>query len=95
MDHFGVSTGLFGEGPAERRERLRKLLAELGESAIRQKKEEKQKEQKKKEEVFVLFVCHIVLKNLASSLKLLLHEHQRMARHSIYFPKVRVVFAPE
>lgn len=45
--------GLFGEGPAERRERLRKLLVELGESAIKRKKEEKQKELKKKEEVTV------------------------------------------
>ena len=44
-------TGLFGEGPAERRERLRKLLAELGESAIQKKKEEKRIELKKKEQV--------------------------------------------
>ncbi|BFZ20632.1 hypothetical protein BsWGS_23671 [Bradybaena similaris] len=50
LRQIGEPICLFGEGPAERRERLRKLLAELGESAIRQKKEEKQKEQKKKEE---------------------------------------------
>ena len=47
--------GLFGEGPAERRERLRKLLAELGESAIQRKKEEKRIELKKKEQVSYTF----------------------------------------
>lgn len=33
-------TGLFGEGPAERRERLRQLLAKLGQDAIKKKKTE-------------------------------------------------------
>ena len=46
---------MFGEGPAERRERLRKLLAELGESAIQRKKEEKRIELKKKEQVSYTF----------------------------------------
>lgn len=31
---------MFGEGPADRRERLRNLLAKLGEDAIKKKKEE-------------------------------------------------------
>lgn len=50
LRHLGEPICLFGEGPAERRERLRKLLAELGESAIQKKKEEKRIEQKKKEQ---------------------------------------------
>lgn len=47
--------GLFGEGPAERRERLRQLLAVLGEDALKQKKTEKEIEVTKKEEVNVLY----------------------------------------
>ena len=31
---------MFGEGPADRRERLRQLLAKLGEDAIKRKKDE-------------------------------------------------------
>lgn len=37
--------GLFGEGPAERRERLRQILARLGEDAIKKKQEEEKKEE--------------------------------------------------
>ncbi|XP_054157982.1 U4/U6 small nuclear ribonucleoprotein Prp4-like [Oppia nitens] len=37
---------LFGEGPADRRERLRQLLARLGEDAIRKKKEDERGDQK-------------------------------------------------
>lgn len=33
-------TGLFGEGPADRRERLRQLLARLGEDTIKRNKED-------------------------------------------------------
>ena len=43
-------TGLFGEGPADRRERLRQLLTIIGEDATRKKKIE-DKERKEKEEV--------------------------------------------
>ncbi|KAJ8300409.1 hypothetical protein KUTeg_021928 [Tegillarca granosa] len=42
--------GLFGEGPADRRDRLRKLLAQIGEDAIKQKKQEEIEQKKKKEE---------------------------------------------
>ncbi|KAG8191113.1 hypothetical protein JTE90_010037 [Oedothorax gibbosus] len=36
---------MFGEGPAERRERLRQILARLGEDAIKKKQEEEEKEE--------------------------------------------------
>ena len=36
---LGEPICLFGEGPAERRNRLREMLAQLGEDAIRKKKE--------------------------------------------------------
>lgn len=55
---FLIEIGLFGEGPAERRERLRKLVAELGESVIQRKKEQKKEEQKRRDEVMIhLSVC--------------------------------------
>ncbi|XP_076314876.1 U4-U6 small nuclear riboprotein factor 60K [Tachypleus tridentatus] len=41
---------LFGEGPADRRERLRQLLAKLGEDAVKKKKEEDQKQEEKEKE---------------------------------------------
>ena len=41
-----INIGLFGEGPADRRERLRQLLARLGEDAIRKKKDDERGEQK-------------------------------------------------
>ncbi|RWS07423.1 U4/U6 small nuclear ribonucleoprotein Prp4-like protein [Dinothrombium tinctorium] len=39
---------LFGEGPADRRERLRQLLAKLGQDAIRKKKNEDESEDKER-----------------------------------------------
>ena len=42
--------GLFGEGPVDRRERLRQLMAVLGEDTLKKKKTE-EAEQKKLEEV--------------------------------------------
>ena len=49
-DHlFNRYLGLFGEGPADRRERLRQLLSVLGEDAIRKRRQEELKQ--KKEEV--------------------------------------------
>ncbi|XP_046366916.1 U4/U6 small nuclear ribonucleoprotein Prp4-like [Haliotis rufescens] len=50
LRQLGEPICLFGEGPAERRERLRQLLARLGEDAVKKKKEEKLQEQRKKEE---------------------------------------------
>ena len=44
--------GLFGEGPADRRERLRHLLAQIGADAIRKEKVEAIAEKKKKDEVW-------------------------------------------
>ena len=46
-------TGLFGEGPADRRERLRQLMSLIGEDAARKKKIEIA-EKKKREEVGLL-----------------------------------------
>jgi len=44
-------TGLFGEGPADRRERLRQEIGWRGEDAIRKQKKEEAVLKKKKEEV--------------------------------------------
>ncbi len=60
-----VSAGLFGEGPADRRERLRQLLSILGEDAIRKKKQEELAQ--KKEEVR-LSVCSVLCVCLRLSL---------------------------
>ena len=46
--------GLFGEGPADRRERLRQLLAQIGEDTVKKKKIEQAEQKKKKEEVCLL-----------------------------------------
>ena len=43
--------GLFGEGPADRRERLRQLLAALGEDHMKKQKKELEEELQKKDEV--------------------------------------------
>ena len=45
-------SGLFGEGPAERRGRLRQLLAVLGEDAVKQKKAHTVQQLQKKDEVY-------------------------------------------
>jgi len=47
LRHIGEPICLFGEGPGERRERLRRLLADLGEDAMKQ---EKKQLMKKREE---------------------------------------------
>lgn len=38
--------GLFGEGPADRRERLRQLLAQVGQDALRRRQEEEQQKER-------------------------------------------------
>ena len=38
--------GLFGEGPADRRERLRQLIAQLGDDIIKRKKEKERETEK-------------------------------------------------
>ncbi|GFT82161.1 hypothetical protein TNCV_3910761 [Trichonephila clavipes] len=45
LRQIGEPICLFGEGPAERRERLRQILALLGEDAIKKKEEEEEKEE--------------------------------------------------
>jgi pre-mRNA processing factor 4 (PRP4) like len=48
--------GLFGEGPADRRERLRQILSVIGQDAIKKRKEDLK--DKKSSEVFIAsYVC--------------------------------------
>ena len=42
-----MCVGLFGEGPADRRNRLRQLIAEVGETTLKQRKQEEEEKQKK------------------------------------------------
>jgi hypothetical protein len=49
-------TGLFGEGPADRRERLRQILSVIGKDALKKKKEGDSTEKKIKE-----VVCRAVI----------------------------------
>lgn len=53
LRHLGEPICLFGEGPAERRERLRQLLAILGEDAIKQRRGDLSQDLKKKDEEHV------------------------------------------
>ena len=46
---FHVIAGLFGEGPAERRERLRQILSIIGGDAVKKKKEEEKKKDEEKD----------------------------------------------
>ena len=46
LRQLGVPICLFGEGPAERRTRLKELLAELGDDAIRRKREEDEEKER-------------------------------------------------
>lgn len=50
MRQLGEPICLFGEGPADRRERLRQLLAQIGEDTVKKKKIEQAEQKKKKEE---------------------------------------------
>ena len=49
MTDYNFGAGVFGEGPADRRERLRQLLAKLGKDAVRDKKEHEEAVKKKEE----------------------------------------------
>ncbi|GBN10445.1 U4/U6 small nuclear ribonucleoprotein Prp4 [Araneus ventricosus] len=51
LRQIGEPICLFGEGPAERRERLRQILALLGEDAIKKKQEEEEEKEEIKEEI--------------------------------------------
>lgn len=50
LRQIGEPICLFGEGPADRRERLRQHLARLGEDAVKKKQEEDQKQEEKEKE---------------------------------------------
>jgi U4/U6 small nuclear ribonucleoprotein PRP4 len=47
---------LFGEGPADRRERLRNLLATIGEDTLKKRKQSELEEKKKRAEVINFIV---------------------------------------
>lgn len=49
-------SGLFGEGPADRRERLRQVIAARGEDTLRKQKVEEEINKKKREEV-ISYIC--------------------------------------
>ncbi len=48
LENTLILLGLFGEGPADRRERLRQLLSILGEDAIKKKQEKEAEEKREK-----------------------------------------------
>lgn len=48
---------MFGEGPADRRERLRQLLARLGEDLLKKKQQEEKKEEEKEKLVNITNWC--------------------------------------
>ena len=59
--------GLFGEGPAERRERLRNLISRLSDDEIAQKLRKKEEDDKRMEDTkevdkrYVCFcICHCI-----------------------------------
>ena len=56
----------FGEGPADRRERLRDLLSRLGEIQAKQEEQQKKEETKKKEQVILSLVIEAVYSVLYS-----------------------------
>ena len=55
LEYF-LMPGLFGEGPAERRARLRQVLADVGEDALKRKKIQDIEDKKRRDEVF--FISH-------------------------------------
>ena len=48
--HIFAAKGLFGEGPAERRERLKNLVSRLSDDEIARKLKRKEEEEKREEE---------------------------------------------
>lgn len=52
---------LFGEGPADRRERLRQILSKIGEDALKKNKEEEKTEENKDVNTFFIFLFKLIL----------------------------------
>ncbi|GIY43793.1 hypothetical protein CDAR_561061 [Caerostris darwini] len=74
---------LFGEGPAERRERLRQILARLGKDAIKKKEEEEEEKEEIKEKLTETTWYHEGTENL-------LKARQWIAAYSIPRAKQRL-----
>ena len=67
-----LCAGLFGEGPADRRERLRQLLAVLGEDALKKKEVDKKED---KEEVSILSYNCVFFKEIMMNHNATLFAH--------------------
>jgi U4/U6 small nuclear ribonucleoprotein PRP4 len=61
---------LFGEGPAERRERLKNLISRLSDDVIAQKLRKKEEQEKKEEERENVTIRLYKFKNLNISFKI-------------------------
>ena len=59
---FIVRLGLFGEGPAERRERLKLLVSKLSDDEIARKLKKKEEQEKREEEIQNVIFSHILFK---------------------------------
>ncbi len=75
---FFFSLGLFGEGPAERRERLRNLISRLSDDEIAQKLRKKEEDDRRMEDtkevktiiyIFFPFIYFILLRKLLGIMK--------------------------
>lgn len=65
LRHLNQPMCLFGEGPADRRERLRQLLARIGEDAIKKHSEEKGTEEKEVNKIKFFITISILFYFLA------------------------------
>jgi U4/U6 small nuclear ribonucleoprotein PRP4 len=68
--------GLFGEGPAERRERLRNLISRLSDDEIAQKLRKKEEDDRRMEDtkevkniIYISFISLILLRKLLGIMK--------------------------
>ena len=71
LRQLGQPICLFGEGPADRRERLRNLLATLGEDALKKQKKEEEAQQQEKDEVkckLLISLAHFLILVVISSI---------------------------
>ena len=72
-----LCVGLFGEGPADRRERLRQLLAVLGEDALKKKEVDKKED---KEEVSILSYNCVVFEEIMMNYNITMFAHDALKK---------------